>query len=168
MAWAWTELVQDERTDIFSGRHFLRAGAMADLGRGVRFDADISYGAGLEFGEIPRPGPSNLSVVPGSAPVGDSARPSFSAVPGAGPLPIPAILVTVPEGSYMRLNLRATARLDSHLFGRRTSFYPYVRVINALDRADAMFYQFDQATDQVPRAFGAVPILPIIGVEWRM
>jgi hypothetical protein len=168
MAWAWTELVQDERTNIFSGRHFLRAGVMADLGRGVRFDADISFGAGLEFGEIPRPGPANLSVVPGSAPGGDSPRPSFSAVPGVGPIPIPAILVTVPEGSYLRLNLRATARLDSHLFGRRTSFYPYIRVINVLDRADAMFYQFEKATDQVPRAFGAVPILPIIGVEWRM
>ncbi len=168
MAWAWTELVQGERTDIFSGRHYLRAGAMADLGRSVRFDADIAFGAGLEFGEIPRPGPSNLSVVPGDAPDGDPNRPSFSTVPGPGPISIPAILVTVPEGQYIRLNLRATVRLDSHLFGRRTSFYPYVRVINALDRADAMFYQFDQASDPVPRAFGAVPILPIIGVEWRM
>ena len=65
MAWAWTELVEGERTDIFSGRHYLRAGAMADLGRGVRIEGDIAYGAGLEFGEIPRPGPSNLSVVPG-------------------------------------------------------------------------------------------------------
>jgi hypothetical protein len=168
MAWAWTELVEGERTDIFSGRHFLRAGAMADLGRGVRFDADISYGAGLEFGEIPRPGPSNLSVVPGRAPGGDVPAPSFSAVPGEGPIPIPVILVTVPEGSYLRLNLRATARIDSHLFGRRTSFYPYVRVINALDRADAMFYQFEQATDPTPRPFGAVPILPVIGVAWNM
>jgi hypothetical protein len=89
-------------------------------------------------------------------------------VPGPGPITIPAILVTVPEGQYIRLNLRATVRLDSHLFGRRTAFYPYVRVVNALDRADAMFYQFDQASDTVPRAFGAVPILPIIGLEWRM
>lgn len=168
MAWAWTELVEGERTDIFSGRHFLRAGAMADLGRGVRVDADISYGAGLEFGEIPRPGPSNLSVVPGRMPGGDAPSASFSAVPGEGPIPIPAILVTVPEGSYLRLNLRATARIDSHLFGRKTSFYPYVRVINALDRGDAMFYQFDKATDPTPRAFGAVPILPVIGVAWNM
>lgn len=168
MAWAWTELVEGARTDIFSGRHFLRAGAMADLGRGVRVDADISYGAGLEFGEIPRPGPSNLSVVPGRGPGGDAPSASFSAVPGEGPVPIPAILVTVPEGSYLRLNLRATARIDSHLFGRKTSFYPYVRVINALDRGDAMFYQYDQATDPTPRAFGAVPILPVIGVAWNM
>jgi CarboxypepD_reg-like domain len=170
MAWAWTELVAGERTDLFTGRHFLRTGATADVGRGVRIEADLSYGAGLEFGEIPRPGPSNLSVVPtaGRAPPGGSPAPSFSAVPGPGPVPIPAILVTVPEGTYIRLNLRATARFDSHLFGRRTSFYPYIRVINALDRADALFYQFDQASDPTPRAFGAVPILPVIGVEWRM
>jgi len=168
MAWAWTELVEGERTDIFSGRHFLRAGATADVGRGVRIDADIAYGAGLEFGEIPRPGPSNLSRVPGSAAETGVASASFSMVPGQGPITLPAILVTVPEGQYIRLNLRATARIDSHFLGRRTSFYPYLRVINALDRADAMFYQFDQASDPVPRGFGAVPILPVIGVEWRM
>ncbi len=169
MAWAWTELVAGERTDIFSGRHFLRAGAAADLGRGVRIEGDIAYGAGLEFGEIPRPGPSNLSAVPGKGPaVAEGSPPSFASIPGPGPITIPAILVTVPEGQYIRVNLRASARLDSHLFGRRTSFYPYVRLINALDRADAMFYQFDQATDPVPQAFGAVPILPVIGVEWRM
>ncbi|NNK49722.1 MAG: carboxypeptidase-like regulatory domain-containing protein [Gemmatimonadetes bacterium] len=168
MAWAWTELVAGERTDIFSGRHYLRAGAMADLGKGLRFDADIAYGAGLEFGEIPRPGPSNLSAVPGGPASQGGSTASFSTIPGPGPITIPAILVTVPEGQYIRLNLRVTARLDSHLFGRRTSFYPYVRVINALDRADAMFYQFDQAADPTPRAFGAIPILPVIGVEWRM
>ena len=168
MAWAWTELVQGERTDIFSGRHFLRAGTMADLGRGVRLEADIAYGAGLEFGEIPRPGPSNLSVVSPNTGDPNAPRASFSAVPGQGPPEIPAILVTVPDGQYIRLNFRATARLNSHLFGRRTSFYPYLRVINALDRGDAMFYQYEQASDPVPRAFGAIPILPIIGVEWRM
>jgi hypothetical protein len=173
MAWAWTELVEGERTDIFSGRHFLRAGIMADLGRGIRFETDLAYGAGLEFGEIPRPGPSNLSVGRrGAAAAGATASggpaASFAVVPGETPPPLPTILVTVPEGSYVRLNVRASARLDSHLFGRRTSFYPYVKVINALDRADAMFYQFDQASDPTPRAFGAVPILPVIGVEWRM
>ncbi len=168
MAWAWTELVEGERTTIFSGRHFLRGGAMANLGAGIRFDADLAYGAGLEFGEIPRPGPSNLSVTPGGRTVGDTPQASFSAVPGPGPIPIPPILITVPEGQYIRLNLRAAMRVDSHLFGRRTSFYPYVRLINALGRSDAIFYQFDQASDPTPRAFGAVPILPVIGVEWRM
>lgn len=168
MAWAWTELVAGERTDIFSGRHFLRAGAMADVGRGVRLEADIAYGSGLEFGEIPRPGPSNLSRVRGTEGGVSASGASFSVVPGQGPITLPAILVTVPEGQYIRLNLRASARIDSHFFGRRTSFYPYLRVINALDRADAMFYQFDQASDPVPRGFGAVPILPVLGVEWRM
>jgi hypothetical protein len=141
---------------------------MADLGRGVRVEADVAYGAGLEFGEIPRPGPSNLSVGPSGGPARGASTASFSAVPGEPPISIPSILVTVPEGSYLRLNLRASARLDSHLFGRPTRFYPYVRVINVLDRADALFYQFDQASDPIPRAFGAVPILPVIGIEWTM
>jgi len=168
MAWAWTELVEGERTDIFSGRHFLQGGATADLGRGILVEADVAYGAGLEFGEIPRPGPSNLSVARGGSRAGGKPTASFSAVPGTPPVSIPAILVTVPRGSYLRLNLRVSARLNSHLFGRPTAFYPYVRVINALDRSDALFYQFEQVSDPSPRAFGAVPILPVIGVEWQM
>jgi hypothetical protein len=168
MAWAWTELVAGERTDIFSGRHFLRAGATADVLGRLRLDADIAYGAGLEFGEIPRPGPANLSRTPPETATGSVSRPSFSAVPGTGPVAVPAILVTVPEGSYVRLNLRATARFETRVFGRPSTFYPYVRLINALDRPDAMFYQFDRATDPEPRAFGAVPILPVIGLEWHM
>jgi hypothetical protein len=166
MGWAWTELVEGERTNLFNGRHFLRAGATADLVRQVRLDADVSYGAGLEFGEIPRPGPSNLSHRAPSTGGVDGA--SFALVPGPGPPELPSSLVTVPKGSYVRLNLRATARFDTRLFGRASTFYPYVRVINALDRPDALFYQFDQATDLEPRAFGAVPVLPVIGVEWHM
>ena len=68
----------------------------------------------------------------------------------------------------MRLNLRATARFDTRLFGRPTTFFPYIRVINALDRPDAIFYPFDRAPDPEPRAFGAVPFLPVIGLEWRI
>jgi hypothetical protein len=166
MAWAWTELVEGERTDIFSGRHFLRAGVSADVTSRLRLDADVSYGGGLEFGEIPRPGPANLSQRPAATPGTGPA--SFAFVPGPQPPRLPSILVTVPEGSYVRLNLRATARFQTRLFGRASTFYPYVRVINALDRPDALFYQFDRATDPEPTAFGAVPLLPVIGVEWRM
>ncbi len=168
MAWAWTELIEGERTDIFSGRHFLRAGATADMMGRVRMDGDVSYGAGLEFGEIPRPGPGNLSTRSPGGPEAGVPAPSFAFVPGPEPPTLPSILVTVPEGSYVRLNLRLTARFDTRLFGHPSTFFPYVRVINALDRPDAIFYQFDQATDPEPRGFGAVPVLPVIGVEWRM
>lgn len=168
MAWAWTELVEGERTDIFSGRHFLRAGTAVEVARGLRFDADIAYGAGLEFGEIPRPGPSSLARRRSAAVPTPSDGAYFSAVPGQPPIVVPSILVTVPEGSYVRLNLRATARFEGRVFGRPSTFYPYVRLINALDRPDALFYQFEKATDPHPRAFGAVPILPVIGIEWHM
>jgi hypothetical protein len=31
-----------------------------------------------------------------------------------------------------------------------------------------MFYQYEQASDPAPRAFGAIPLLPVLGIEWRM
>ena len=168
MAWAWTRPEQGPGTDLFSGRHFLRAGAAASLPGGLRLDGDVSYGAGLEFGEIPRPGPANLSAVQGrSGPAADVA-PSYSVVPGATSVPVPTVLVTVPNGSYLRLNFRAMAAFETRVLGRSSTFYPYVRVINALDRPDALFYQFDRVADQEPVGFGAVPILPVIGIEWHM
>ena len=45
---------------------------------------------------------------------------------------------------------------------------PYVRVLNALDRRDALFYQFNRGTDVAPRPLATLPVLPLIGVEWRL
>jgi hypothetical protein len=168
MAWAWTELLEGQRTNLFSGRHFLRAGAATDLPGGLRLDGDVSYGAGLEFGEIPRPGPANLSAVQPRNATAGGAIAAFSSVPGQAPVPVPSILVTVPNGSYLRLNFRATASFEARILGHRNTFSPYVKIINALDRPDALFYQFDRPTDPEPVGFGAVPILPVFGVEWRM
>jgi hypothetical protein len=161
MAWAWARAAGGGRTDIFSGRHFLRAGVATDVVGRIRIDSDIAFGAGLEFGVIPRPAAPNLESVPATA----SFQASFPVPTAVKP---PPILLTVPEGNYLRWNLGVTARLDAFLFGRQNSFFPYVRVINAFDRPDALFYQFDRDSGADPQAVGAVPLLPVVGVEWRM
>ncbi len=162
MAWAWASNRGGQRTEIFAGRHFLRTGVEAEIGGRIRLEMDAAYGGGLEFGIIPRP------VAPSLGAVAEPA--AFQTVYPFGPddLEPPPILLTVPEGTYVRLNLRASARVNARLFGRRSSFHPYIRVINALDRPDALFYQLDRQVGAQPRAIGAVPLLPVVGFEWRM
>ena len=72
------------------------------------------------------------------------------------------------DNSYLRLNLQATADIRTSFLGRQSMFRPYIRVINALDRSDALFYQLDPEGGLTPRAVGSVPVIPVIGVEWSM
>lgn len=159
--------------EVLAGRHFLRAGGtifmVADQ---VRFDAAIAYGTGLEF-----------SVIPG-VPLGSAA--GDAPLPGGG-LPVPpppsgpgrkspaaSIRRSVApsnssiDNSYLRLNLQATADIRTSFFGRQAMFRPYIRVINALDRSDALFYQLDPDSGLVPKAVGSVPMIPVLGIEWSM
>jgi hypothetical protein len=44
---------------------------------------------------------------------------------------------------------------------------PYLKVLNALDRRDALFYRADGAAGEAPRALATLPILPVVGVQWK-
>jgi hypothetical protein len=76
-------------------------------------------------------------------------------------------VVRSPSGSYLRLNVQATAQIRTRVFGRRQTLYPYFRIINALDRSDALFYRSEGDPGLDPRPVGAIPILPVLGIEWR-
>jgi hypothetical protein len=67
----------------------------------------------------------------------------------------------------MRLNLQVTVELDVRVFGSDQQLLPYFRIVNALDRRDALFFQYDGDDGVEPRPIGSVPILPVVGLEWR-
>jgi hypothetical protein len=52
-------------------------------------------------------------------------------------------------------------------FGRDVVLRPYLKVLNALNRRDALFYHFERWRDQDPRPLADLPLLPVMGVEWR-
>jgi hypothetical protein len=70
---------------------------------------------------------------------------------------------------------RSYLRLDATLSGRwcigghecPVRLAPYVRVINALDRRDALFYYQDSGLDD-PRSLAALPAVLSIGVRWEL
>jgi hypothetical protein len=180
LGWGWAATDGAADTELYSGRHLLRGGFTKGFRDDVRLDAEISYGQGLEFGAIPR-----IERGGAFAPVpGDSETPGGSGPPEGPPLPDPGggttpafavpapvpqpVVVRSPQGSYLRLNLQATARIRTRLFGRRQTLFPYFRIINALDRGDALFYRSGGDSALEPRPIGAIPILPVLGIEWRI
>jgi len=173
LAWAWATFPDAASQVVFSGRHFLRGGLTMESPGHLRLDADLSLGDGLEFGAIPR---SERSVVTSGE--GDSSTPAVPtppAVPEGTPQPFSIIVpgdggpifTRAPNGSYLRLNFQLTAEFDVRLLGHEQKLFPYFRLVNALNREDALFFRFDRDDNPEPTPIGAVPILPVFGLEWR-
>ena len=187
LGWAWADYPDAPSQTVYDGRHFLRGGISFDAPSRVRLDADLSMGTGLEFGAVPR---SERSLIrPAEATAGSDAVAAILAAPrppvdlptgvsfvppdrelsSAGPTgPGGTIFTRAPDGSYLRLNVQATAELEVTVFGRPQQLLPYFRIVNALDRRDALFFRYDGDEGDEPSPIGSVPILPVVGFEWRL
>jgi hypothetical protein len=189
LGWAWADYPDAATQTVYASRHFLRGGVTFDAPGEIRLDADLSMGHGLEFGAVPR---SERAAVtpdePGESPSGEGGVPDgtaaalqiagsaagVAAVGGRvfssqGPTDVGGPIFTrAPEGSYLRLNVQATAEIDVRILGRDQQLLPYFRIVNALDRRDALFFHYDSDLGDEPRAIGSVPILPVVGLEWRL
>ena len=174
LGWGWTVNEGAPNTELYSGRHLLRGGFTKGFNGGVQLDAEVSYGQGLEFGSIPRvdrPG----AFAPQSGDGGGGGAAGATSSPGPStpafsvPLPVPTpVVIRSPRGSYLRLNIQATGRIRARFLGREQMLFPYFRIINALDRNDALFYRSEGDPGVEPRAVGAIPILPVLGIEWQI
>lgn len=152
LAWVWTE-DGTPSTTTFSGRQLLSAGLQAPLPSDVVFEVRMSSSYGLPFTAVPGPG----------TPSGDRTERFSPNTRGAEPP-----LAGAPDGSYFRLDLRLSRRWSGRLLGARFDFTPYVELLNALDQRDALFYRWDLGQGPAPRSLQAVPLLPILGVEWNL
>ena len=174
LGWGWTVNDRSPNTELYSGRHLLRGGFTKGFNGGVQIDAELSYGQGLEFGSIPRADrPGSFAPQSGDGGAGAAAGASGATGPSAPvfsvPVPVPTpVVFRSPQGSYLRLNIQATGRIRARFLGREQMLFPYFRIINALDRSDALFYQSDGDPGLEPRAVGSIPILPVLGIEWRI
>jgi hypothetical protein len=187
LGWAWADYPDATTQTVYARRHFLRGGVTFDAPGEIRLDADLSMGHGLEFGAVPRSEraavtadePAEGGTGQGEGPDAEGAvrlagAGGVAAVPGRvlswqGPLDAGGPIFThAPEGSYLRLNVQATAEIDVRILGREQRLLPYFRIVNALDRRDALFFHYDSDVADEPRAIGSVPILPVVGLEWRL
>ncbi|MGH7503717.1 MAG: TonB-dependent receptor [Longimicrobiales bacterium] len=158
LAWVWSD--DDDAaspTHLFAGRQLLTAGVNGPvIGRGT-FDVRVSYGSGLPFAAIPEP--------EAATPVfGIGFRPPASAVATTEPLPA---IPNAPDQPYLRVDARLARTWSAEWRGISFELTPYVKVLNALNRRDGIFYYFDRGAGSQARALADLPVLPIIGLDWK-
>jgi len=157
LVWIWSRGDAAPAGRAVAGRQLVTAGVAAPLGAAGRFDLRFGYGAGLPYTAVP-------DVAAAEPPLGGAVTPQlFSSyrrgAPDASPL-VP------PDAPYLRVDAELSRTWTARVRGARVAITPYLKILNALDRRDALFYQLDGATDEL-RALAALPLLPVLGVEWR-
>ncbi len=159
LTWFWASNgLLASGTSPFSGRHLLSAGLSTGITERTGLRVRASYGDGLPYTSVPvNPDAANLSEpsVPDMERLGDgilNEAPDLSAGPDEG---------------FLRVELEIYGRWSPSFRGRTMELRPYVRVLNALDRRDALFYQFAPWRGDGPEPLANLPLLPLVGLEWR-
>lgn len=154
LGWFWSG---GSGTRDFTGRHVVAGGVAGSLWGLADARLSTVYGAGLPYTGVPLLGDEAASTDPGGG-----VR-AFSVPSGAddgSPLP------TEPMEDFLRVDLELTGEWDLEVRSRTTTFRPYLKVLNALDRRDALFVYFDDWRDEGARPLAERPLLPLLGVEW--
>ena len=156
LSWFWSGGNGFGGTSNFAGRQLLSAGLRGSEQARTGGAITVSYSAGLPYTSIPFGSRGGLDITAAEATIlpAELAQedPAFSGRPDDG---------------FLRLDVefftRFTARISGHDFDVR----PYLRVINALDQRDALFYYFEPWRDEALRPLAQRTLLPVLGVEWR-
>ncbi len=147
LGWVWSD---DSKVDTkFVGRQLLSGGLSTDI-RNFNLALRLTYGAGLPFSSVSASRSSGQSE-----PINIANDPTpLSAISGA------------PDDSYLRVDVEISRRWVTRVGDSTLEIAPYLRVLNTLDRRDALFYQAgsDALTRPVPLA--SVPLLAVLGVAW--
>lgn len=155
LSWLWEASGPDSLpAPSFTGRHLLTAGFDGRLGDRGGLTARVSFGDGLPYTSVPvsaedlQAQPSPGLGISG----GDASGQTF-----AGPAP----------DAFLRVDAELYGILAPTLGGRRTEIRPYLRLLNALDRRDALFYYFEPWRGDGLRPLAGMSVLPVAGLEWR-
>ena len=160
LSWFWSKRDLSGATNEFEGRHLLSAGLSGRIAGAVGGEARIAYGAGLPYTAIPFRGIADAAT---SAPGEQLSGGDSLAESGTPEQP----LVQGLDDEFLRLDLELHALLERRWGGRLWELRPYVRLMNALDRRDAMFYAFQPWRDDSLRPLAERPLLPVLGVAVR-
>lgn len=146
LTWLWGAPGGSGVSSRFAARQVLSGGADVALPAGFGARGTLSGSWGLPMTPLPvtRPDGAGGPAAAGSEP----GRPREG-----GPSP------------YVRLDLRVERSFSTGLFGTRLQLAPYAKLINALDRDDALFHRLPAAGGGL-QAVNPVPVLPVVGIEW--
>lgn len=155
LSWFWSPLDLSGRATDFSGRHLLSAGLSGPLAGRIRGEARVSYGAGLPSTSIP------FGRADAAEPLQDESSspnpPTLSSGVGAPP-PV--------DPSFLRVDLELFALFEPVVGGRPWRIRPYLRLLNALDQRDALFYTYQPWRSSAVTPLAERPILPVVGLSF--
>ena len=154
LGWFWSGGAE---TRDFTGRHLVAGGITGSIGGWADARLSTVYGAGLPYTGVPLMGDEGG----GGERSGGVRALSVPAGVDEGP-PVGA----EPMEDFLRVDLELTGEWDMEVGSRTTTFRPYVKVLNALDRRDALFVYFDDWRDDAARPLAERPLLPLLGIEW--
>ena len=155
LSWFWSD---DQRpgtsTSEFTCRHLLSAGLAGRLAGPLGVDLRMSFSEGLPYTAVPLATSSGPSVERYALPSDDLE--AGTPVLGGGP-----------ADGFLRIDAEIYADLLPGWGGRHFSLRPYVKVLNALDRRDGLFWYFAPWRDPAVKPLAELSLLPIVGLEWR-
>ncbi len=158
LAWVWSVDDRVERTR-FAGRQLLTAGLAGPLGDHGNLRLGLVYGAGLPYSSISLT-TKEYANLPASA---DAISPGqLTGAPDDPPM------IPDPNRPYLRLDLGASRTWSGEWRGAHLEFSPYIRLLNTLGQRDALFYRYERGQDTSPRPLVVLPIVPVIGAEWKI
>lgn len=154
------------------GRQLFTGGVSAQLLSGFGVDVSLAYGVALPFTPIPQADDGGAGGISGPG-VGNAPQLAVGPAFDVGPTPTADLGDATPwagaaRGTYLRLDGTIYRTWILNLNGVPISISPYLRILNALDRRDGLFFQFDPDQDRRPVSLGAVPLIPLIGVQWGL
>jgi len=158
LSWFWSTIDLSGRATEFAGRHLLSAGVSGKVLGPLRGEARVAFGAGLPYTAIPFRGATDQAT---GAPLVDQGA-QGGTVQSASADPI----IDGLDEEFLRVDLELHAEWSVQVSGRPWSVKPYVRVLNALDRRDALFYTFETWRPDEVRPLAERPLLPLVGIAF--
>jgi hypothetical protein len=157
LSWYWSSVDLTGRASEFAGRHLLTAGVSGRLLGPLQAEARMAYGAGLPYTSIPFGGQGYASYA--STTINQTAQaPLVNDTEEA--------LVVGLDETFLRLDLEIHAVFEPTWGGHPWRVRPYVRILNALDRRDALFYTYQPWRSDAVKPLAERPVLPLLGVAF--
>ena len=157
LAWFWSQDPQGSASSTqFTGRHLLSAGVAGRIAGPFGMDLRVAFSDGLPYTSI------DLAAEPATATEGDFTLPTRSEAASGNPA-----LAGGPADGFLRIDAEVHADLLPRWGRRRFALRPYAKVLNALDRRDALFWYFAPWRDPEVQPLAELSLVPIVGLEWR-
>ena len=155
LSWFWNDPDALGRAEEFTGRHLLSAGLNGRVAGPWGVDLAVAYSDGLPLTSIPfgRSSADAAQELAGPTPTG-------STTDGRG-------LTTRATDTFLRVDVEVFADLTPTWRGRTVALRPYLRILNALDKRDGLFYYFEPWRDPELTPLAELSVIPVLGLEWR-